>query len=613
MASNSSTGFEPRPTDIIVAVMGMTGSGKSTFISLCTDQHVQIGHGLQACTQKVDVYKCLYEPNIDVYMIDTPGFDDTNRSDTDVLKDIATWLTKSYANSIQLNGMLYFHRITDTRMGKSAKKNLYLFKKLCGSNALQNVLLVSTMWENVDLTIGNNHEQELIQTEEFWGAMLKQGAQLARHKNNRESAMQLLTHFVDKQRTTMAIQSEMVNDKKMLHETTAGQELDSELIAQREHFQKELDETKQMFREAKEQQDLESANQLREHEEKMAEKIERIRQEREELRINMQKMHESSAEMVKRLEKKLEDQKRIHLLNMEKMKQLERKIEGQQRIHEKEDEKPRAEPENQEEAHQEATTSPASISSRNMIHHYNVNISLAGTKYAFVGPARNMFNIPELSPHESTDETLSSETYIAVGTNGSWYCHRLKGNNRNSWSDNLPTEYPRLYEWLENRTRPIQPTQFTLGPNGTFFVVFGLERFYYLPKAIKQEVDITNVRKLWLGFGGAYVIERLGGGKRWDLKGHYRGLSEDLEQGIHGCKNIKDLAMNIENPASYAVIMADSSSKYTPGAMLPDSAWKLYMTKNFGTKWEEGSVTSRFAKGFFRNIFGINWRRRASI
>ena len=35
--------------DIIIAIMGVTGAGKSTFISLLSDQEIEIGHGLQSC------------------------------------------------------------------------------------------------------------------------------------------------------------------------------------------------------------------------------------------------------------------------------------------------------------------------------------------------------------------------------------------------------------------------------------------------------------------------------------------------------------------------------------------------------------------------------------
>jgi ATPase subunit of ABC transporter with duplicated ATPase domains len=38
-----------RPDDIVIAVMGITGVGKSTFISHLTDEEVVIGRGLASC------------------------------------------------------------------------------------------------------------------------------------------------------------------------------------------------------------------------------------------------------------------------------------------------------------------------------------------------------------------------------------------------------------------------------------------------------------------------------------------------------------------------------------------------------------------------------------
>lgn len=37
-----------RSSDIVIAVMGVTGSGKSTFISQLVDQEVPVGHGLRS-------------------------------------------------------------------------------------------------------------------------------------------------------------------------------------------------------------------------------------------------------------------------------------------------------------------------------------------------------------------------------------------------------------------------------------------------------------------------------------------------------------------------------------------------------------------------------------
>lgn len=42
-------GYEAKPGDVFVAIMGVTGAGKSTLISKCTEKQVRIGHDLQAC------------------------------------------------------------------------------------------------------------------------------------------------------------------------------------------------------------------------------------------------------------------------------------------------------------------------------------------------------------------------------------------------------------------------------------------------------------------------------------------------------------------------------------------------------------------------------------
>lgn len=76
-------GYEPKETDQFYGILGVTGAGKSTFISKCTDKEVSIGHNLQACTQEVGVFLCKHR-GVNIYLIDTPGFDDTDRSDTEV-------------------------------------------------------------------------------------------------------------------------------------------------------------------------------------------------------------------------------------------------------------------------------------------------------------------------------------------------------------------------------------------------------------------------------------------------------------------------------------------------------------------------------------------------
>lgn len=129
---------------------------------------------LLAGTQHVEAFPFLFGglPRKRVFLVDTPGFDDSTRTDAEVLKEASAWLAQSYAASIRLSGIIYLHSIDQTRMKGSAKSNILLFRKLCGDNALQNVVLATTMWDIVEEGLGVQREQELMDKKEFWGYML---------------------------------------------------------------------------------------------------------------------------------------------------------------------------------------------------------------------------------------------------------------------------------------------------------------------------------------------------------------------------------------------------------------------------------------------------------
>lgn len=85
----------------------------------------------------------MYSPQLCVHLIDTPGFDDTERSDVQVLQDISHWLSMSFKDGIRPSGIIFMHRISDVRMTRSALRNLIMFKKLFGETAYQSVVSVT--------------------------------------------------------------------------------------------------------------------------------------------------------------------------------------------------------------------------------------------------------------------------------------------------------------------------------------------------------------------------------------------------------------------------------------------------------------------------------------
>ncbi|KAF8850293.1 hypothetical protein BDZ45DRAFT_196964 [Acephala macrosclerotiorum] len=246
--------------DMVIAIMGVTGSGKSSFIALLADQAVEIGHTLTSCTTQVGIYSLQYDGNRTIYLIDTPGFDDTNRSDTDVLKDIAFFLATVYSNKVKLAGIIYLHRITDPRMGGSALKNLYMFQRLCGDRGLSSVVLATTMWSTLDSTesgkeTGRQREQEL-RKPEFWGSMTERGSEIVKHDGTKDSARAIIDRLVNREsNVVLDIQVQLVDDNKTLDETSAGQYIQKELLEARKRFERDLADYQESMEVAKQEKD----------------------------------------------------------------------------------------------------------------------------------------------------------------------------------------------------------------------------------------------------------------------------------------------------------------------------------------------------------------------
>ena len=85
----------------------------------------------------------------DLFIIDTPGFEDARRSNTNVLKNIVIYLCAMQTRQIMLSGIIYLHRITDDRVVGTSMRSLRMLQNLIGTHRMANVLLVSTRWEEV--------------------------------------------------------------------------------------------------------------------------------------------------------------------------------------------------------------------------------------------------------------------------------------------------------------------------------------------------------------------------------------------------------------------------------------------------------------------------------
>lgn len=63
------------------------------------------------------------EPDLGTFfLVDTPGFDDSTETDTQILMEVTDWLNRAYLADILLSGIFYLHRIIDIKMGGQASK-----------------------------------------------------------------------------------------------------------------------------------------------------------------------------------------------------------------------------------------------------------------------------------------------------------------------------------------------------------------------------------------------------------------------------------------------------------------------------------------------------------
>ena len=195
-------------------------------------------------------------------MIDTPGFDDTNKSNAELLRDIALLLGALHIEDVGIIGLIYLHRITDQRVGGSSLRSMQIFQSLCGIQCFPNIVLVTTMWDileqNDAVDTGLSREEILKEKDEFWGEMVKGEAEVTRHDGQLKSAEAILAKILSRNRTVvMDIQKELVDDDLPLEETKVGRLLLEDIMVTRGRHQRDLSEIQEGLEDAVKQYDEE--------------------------------------------------------------------------------------------------------------------------------------------------------------------------------------------------------------------------------------------------------------------------------------------------------------------------------------------------------------------
>ncbi|KAF8601790.1 hypothetical protein BDV93DRAFT_558185 [Ceratobasidium sp. AG-I] len=315
----------------LVAIFGATGTGKTTFVNDASSGDLRVGHKSHACTQDVETSPVFQVDGRNVVLFDTLGLDDTHMSDTEVLQRITGFLATSYQQGHELTGIIYLHRITDIRVGGISRRTFNVFRKLCGKESLSNVLIVTNMWSDPPTERELEREEELRSHLDFFQEALAKGATLVcREPKSPKSAQKIIRLLLKKQPTVMGFQRELVDEKKELSETGAGQVLTQELkLAMERHkaeMQAELSEwqAEAQAAEAKRQEEMESLKKgFGEEHAKWKKLIDDANAEHEAAEASDRKAREELEE-ARRMEREAAEHNRREM--QEKIAQLERDI-----------------------------------------------------------------------------------------------------------------------------------------------------------------------------------------------------------------------------------------------------------------------------------------------
>ncbi|KAH7911606.1 hypothetical protein BJ138DRAFT_895530 [Hygrophoropsis aurantiaca] len=174
--------WKPEPTDINILILGSAGVGKSREIAV-------VGHGLESCTKDLQPipFSKPDDPTCRIVLVDTPGFLDTYEED---IFQTERWLRMLLENDARIAGVIYLH---DISQGRSMATDCVweTTQDICGQDAFQNMVIVTTKWELSPGLAECRCEEEL--SDIVWKRAREKGARVVRFDGTQVSARQIIS------------------------------------------------------------------------------------------------------------------------------------------------------------------------------------------------------------------------------------------------------------------------------------------------------------------------------------------------------------------------------------------------------------------------------------
>lgn len=165
-------------------------------------------------------------------------------------------------------------------MGSTNKRNLTMFQKLCGRRGLRNAAIITTRWDQVKMSTAAARETELRTKSTLFKYLLDNGATLFRYDRTQGliAAQIIVRHFLNTTPMPLLIQREMVDEGKLIAETTAGIELQKDFRKRMEESHKTMRTLKEEFHELKTENDIDAARDVRKEMINVKERFDKVRE-----------------------------------------------------------------------------------------------------------------------------------------------------------------------------------------------------------------------------------------------------------------------------------------------------------------------------------------------
>ena len=174
----------PQLADIVFAVVGLSGAGKSSFISHCI--------GYPVADKGLALHQCKQIGPDNVWLLDTPGLCNNDEDNFQALRHMVRWLDD---DGMTLRGIIYLQDIRTTNLEdiRTMRRTIDLLRDLCSAD----IIIVTSMWDKVDATLGALSERILDDARIG-------GFPVHRFDNTQTSALQLAQLLADDVATSTA-------------------------------------------------------------------------------------------------------------------------------------------------------------------------------------------------------------------------------------------------------------------------------------------------------------------------------------------------------------------------------------------------------------------------